>query len=207
MPAEGAAGRPTDGRGRFHLRRALWLAALVFALGLLAACSRGAGNGSSALLADNVDAGAAARTEQPAAREPNRPAAPDFTFTTFDGQQLSLADFKGQAVVLNFWASWCPPCRTEMPYFETTYRAYQDRGVVFIGLAIQDDPEASRAFLEELGITYPNGPDEGDEINRRYGLFGLPTTVFITRGGKIAQKWTGQLSEEQLIAFVEEIAR
>ncbi len=134
-------------------------------------------------------------------------AAPSFAFTTFDGERLSLADLAGNAVVLNFWASWCLPCRAEMPYFETTYRAYQDRGVIFVGLAIQDDPASSRAFLRELGITYPAGPDEGAEIAVGYGLTGLPTTAFITRDGKLARKWTGPLSEKQLVAMVEEIAR
>jgi thiol-disulfide isomerase/thioredoxin len=153
-----------------------------------------------------------------------RAAAPEFSFTTFDGRRLSLGDpslgsavssgdraeagqtLAGKAVVLNFWASWCVPCRAEMPYFESTYRAYQDRGVVFVGLAVQDDPEASRRFIGELGITYPAGPDSGNEIATRYQLTGLPTTIFITRDGKVARKWLGSLSEQQLAAFVEEIA-
>jgi len=132
--------------------------------------------------------------------------APDFEFTTFEGQKLALSQLEGKGVVLNFWASWCVPCREEMPYFETTYQAYKDRGVVFVGLAMQDRPEDSRAFLEELRITYPNGPDEGGDISVRYGVAGLPTTVFITPDGEVARTWQGALSEEQLVALVEEIA-
>lgn len=136
----------------------------------------------------------------------DRSAAPDFPFTTFEGQRLGLADFADQAVVLNFWASWCAPCRQEMPYFETTYRAYRDRGVVFVGLAVQDDPIAAELFLLELGITYPAGPDLGNAVGKAYGLRGLPTTVFITRDHRIARKRIGTISEQQLVQFVDEIA-
>ena len=134
-------------------------------------------------------------------------AAPDFTIQLFGGGTFRLTEQRGRAIVLNFWASWCTPCRAEMPYFETTYRAYRDRGVIFVGVAVQDDPEASRALLEELGITYPAGLDEGNEIALRYQLNGLPTTVFITRDGKVARKRTGAMSENELVTFVEEIAR
>lgn len=173
-------------------------AGLGLAMVLLTACGRG-----------NIGLSAtpptpAARTSAPAgALAP----APEFAFTTFDDQRVSSSDLAGRAIVLNFWASWCTPCRAEMPYFERTYRAYQERGVVFVGLAIQDDPAESRVFLKELGITYPAGPDEGNEIALRYQVSGLPATVFITPDGKIARKWTGALSEQQLVAFVDEIAR
>lgn len=136
-----------------------------------------------------------------------RAAAPDFSFTTFDGQRLAPSDLAGQAVVLNFWASWCAPCRTEMPAFESAYRANRDRGVTFVGLAIEDSPDAARAFLNDLGITYPTGPDAGNAISLRYGVSGLPTTVFIARDGTVARRWLGVLSEQQLTTLVEEIAR
>lgn len=130
-----------------------------------------------------------------------------FEFTTYDGRRLSLGDLRGQAVVLSFWATWCAPCRAEMPYFETTYREYKDRGVVFVGVAMADDPDASKSFLRELGITYSNGPDDDSEISRRYGVVGLPTTVFIGRDGKVARTWAGAIDKERLVALVEEIAR
>ncbi len=135
-----------------------------------------------------------------------RGSAPNFEFTTFEGQRLALSQLEGKGVVLNFWASWCVPCREEMPYFETTYQAYKDRGVVFVGLTMQDRPEDSQAFLEELRITYPNGPDQRGEISVRYGVAGLPMTVCITPDGEVARTWQGALSEQQLVGFVEEIA-
>ncbi|MDP9479042.1 MAG: TlpA family protein disulfide reductase [Actinomycetota bacterium] len=130
-----------------------------------------------------------------------------FELITYDGRRLSLGDLEGQAVVLNFWATWCAPCRTEMPHFESTYREYKQRGVVFVGVAMADDPEASKSFLRELGITYPNGPDDDSEISSRYGVVGLPTTVFIGRDGKVARTWAGTIDKERLVALVEEIAR
>jgi len=134
--------------------------------------------------------------------------APDFELTTLNGEKFRLADNVGQkTIVLNFFATWCAPCRAEMPYFETTYRAYQERGVVFVGLALDDLPQDSQAFLHELGITYPTGPDQGGEIAQRYQVGGLPTTIFITRDGTLARKWLGALSEQQLLANVAEIAR
>lgn len=197
MRVEQVDGRTSAGPRGSKLRRLLGLAALGLALGALAVYASGAlgfsGAPSAPFLAETSPT--------------SRPAAPAFTLTTFEGERITRGDLAGKAVVLNFWASWCAPCRTEMPYFETTYRAYRERGVVFVGLAIQDDPDASRAFLEELGITYPNGPDEGNEIALRYKLTGLPTTVFITRDGKVARRWTGSLTEQQLVTFVEELAR
>lgn len=136
-----------------------------------------------------------------------REAAPDFSFTAFDGQRLAPGDLAGQAVVLNFWASWCAPCRTEMPAFESAYGANRDRGVTFVGLAVQDTPIAARDFWNELRITYPAGLDAGNEISLRYGVTGLPTTVFISHDGTIARRWLGVLNEQQLMAFVEEIAQ
>ncbi len=138
-------------------------------------------------------------------------AAPDFSVKLFDGTVFRLrpegSRQPGRAVVLNFWASWCVPCRAEMPYFETTYRAYRERGVNFVGVTVQDDPADSQAFLDELGITYPSGPDEGNAIALRYQLTGLPTTVFIDRDGIIVRTWIGPIGEKDLVMLVEEIAR
>jgi peroxiredoxin len=133
--------------------------------------------------------------------------APNFELTTLEGERLSLASLAGKPVVLNFWASWCTPCRAEMPHFERTYRAYQDRDVVFVGAAVEDDVMSAREFARHLGITYPLGLDEGGTIARSYRLLGLPGTMFIGRDGKLVRRWAGILDERQLAEFVEEIAR
>lgn len=132
--------------------------------------------------------------------------APPFELTTLDGQRITLADLKGQAVVLNFWASWCAPCRAEMPHFEKVYQEYRDRGVVFVGAAIEDDPLSAGVFVRQLGITYPVGLDEGNRIATSYGLTGLPGTMFITRDGMLARRWAGLITEGQLREFLSAIA-
>ncbi len=117
----------------------------------------------------------------------------------YNGDSFRLGDQRGRPVVLNFWASWCVPCRSEMPAFERTFRAYGKRGAVFVGIAVNDDPAAARAFLKELAITYPAGPDVGSAISQAYQVFGLPTSVLITPGGKVARKHTGEMTEQQLV--------
>lgn len=133
--------------------------------------------------------------------------APDFTLTTLDGDQLRLAELRGKAVVVNFWGSWCAPCRTGMPYFEQAHRANRDRGVVFVGAAVEDRFESAHAFAREFGITYPVGLDDGSEIAKSYGLRGLPGTIFIRRDGTFHRRWPGLISEEQLAQLIDEIAR
>jgi len=133
-------------------------------------------------------------------------AAPAFTLITFDGQRIALADYAGRGVVLNFWASWCVPCRTEMPFFDKVARSSNENRVVFVGLALLDDEPASRAFLNEVGVTYPTGADPNNEIARSFQVVGLPTTVFIRPDGTVARRWPGPITEEQLQQFVRDIS-
>jgi cytochrome c biogenesis protein CcmG, thiol:disulfide interchange protein DsbE len=136
-----------------------------------------------------------------------RPLATDFSAPSFSGQELRLADFGGQPVVLNFWASWCPPCRAEARDLERAWQAYRERGVVFLGVDIQDSEPEARVFLHEFGVTYPNILDAANEIAVTYGISGIPTTIFIDRDGRIAGHRVGPLSEQQLVARVEELLR
>jgi cytochrome c biogenesis protein CcmG/thiol:disulfide interchange protein DsbE len=121
-----------------------------------------------------------------------KPATP-FTLTLFDGRQLSLEELRGQVVFLNFWASWCPPCRAEARTLEAAWQKYQDRDVVFLGVNIQDRQEAARGFLQEFGITYPNGRDDAGKIAIAYGVWGLPETFILDRDGRITYKHIGAL--------------
>lgn len=137
----------------------------------------------------------------------NRPA-PDFSLTLFGtGEALRLSDLRGKVVVLNFWASWCPPCRDEAPTFERVWKEYKDRGVVFVGVDIWDTDEDAAKFLQEFGITYPTGPDPNGEIAIDYGLTGIPETYFITREGMIAQKAIGIVQEATFYQVLEDLLK
>ncbi|MSQ23496.1 MAG: TlpA family protein disulfide reductase [Chloroflexi bacterium] len=136
-----------------------------------------------------------------AASEAHGPA-PEFQLDTFAGERIQLADFRGKPLVLNFWASWCVPCRAEMPYFERTFETYRAWGVTFVGFAVEDDPGAARDFLRELGVTYPAGIDYRNETAVRYRLTGLPTTIFIGADGNIFRTINGPVTEQELIALL-----
>lgn len=131
--------------------------------------------------------------------------APDFTLSLFDGGQLTLSDLQGQVVVVNFWASWCIPCRDEAPILEQTWRRYRDRGVVFIGVAYLDTDKEARAFVEEFNVTYPNGPDLGTRIAPAYRIKGVPETFFIARDGRVADLEIGPLTETRLVSAIESL--
>jgi cytochrome c biogenesis protein CcmG/thiol:disulfide interchange protein DsbE len=134
----------------------------------------------------------------------NRPA-PDFTLTSFEGAKISLADLRGKPVVINFWASWCPPCKIEAPLIERVWRAYKNRGPVFLGVNIQDREEDALNYIREFDITYPNGPDPTGEISIDYGVSGLPVTFFVSKNGDIVRRWVGAIEKSVLIRSIEEI--
>lgn len=119
--------------------------------------------------------------------------APEFSFTTFTGETISLQDLRGQGVVLNFWASWCDPCRDEAELLEATWRREQGNGIVFIGLDYLDQEPAAKAYLEEFNITYPSGPDLQSAAARRYGIKGVPETFFIDPQGNITELVIGPI--------------
>jgi cytochrome c biogenesis protein CcmG/thiol:disulfide interchange protein DsbE len=134
----------------------------------------------------------------------NRPA-PGFALKTFEGNPIALANFRGRPVVINFWASWCPPCREEAPLIERTWRAYKNRDLIFLGVNIQDRKEDALNYMREFDITYPNGPDPTGEISIDYGVSGLPVTFFVSRDGKVVRRWVGALEHSVLNRSIEEI--
>ena len=126
----------------------------------------------------------------------DRPAAA-FTVTTFAGSPLSLESLRGKVVMLNFWASWCrPACYEEAPALERTWREYKDKGVVVVGIDIQDRDEAARTFLTEFGHSFPNAPDPAGRVAVDYGVYGVPETFFIDRKGRVRFKHVGALTDE-----------
>ena len=112
---------------------------------------------------------------------------PTFTLTTFDGEQISLADLKDKVVVLNFWASWCKPCEEEAADLETAWRIYEPGGeVVFLGVDYVDTETEAQIYLEKFDITYPNGPDLRTKISQAFRIRGVPETYIIDKNGKLA---------------------
>jgi cytochrome c biogenesis protein CcmG/thiol:disulfide interchange protein DsbE len=134
-----------------------------------------------------------------------RPAAP-FSLTTLEGQPLSLADQRGKVVVLNFWASWChPACYDEAPALERSWRGYRDRGVVVIGVDIQDTAEAARKFMSDFSLSFPNVRDLAGKVSVDYGVYGVPETFFIDRKGVIRAKHVGAVNDAIFRAEVERL--
>jgi cytochrome c biogenesis protein CcmG, thiol:disulfide interchange protein DsbE len=141
--------------------------------------------------------------------------APEFSITTFDGQTLSSASLKGKAVVVNFWASWCIPCRDEAPALERAWEKYGGRGLVVLGVDYVDTEPEAKAFISEFKQTYPNGPDVGTRVSQAYHITGVPETYFIGRDGKLLPgidsdghvngNWIGPVPEEALIARIEQL--
>jgi peroxiredoxin len=133
--------------------------------------------------------------------------APDFRLTLLDGSTLSLADLRGQVVVLNIWASWCPPCTEELPALQSVWTSYQDADVVLVGAAYQENEKDVRAAVESYGLTYPIGLDTNDRIASTYGITGVPETFIIDAEGRIAYVHIGPITVDQLTQEMESLVK
>jgi cytochrome c biogenesis protein CcmG/thiol:disulfide interchange protein DsbE len=132
-----------------------------------------------------------------------RPAAP-FALTTFEGEPLALEALRGKVVLVNFWASWCTPaCYDEAPVLERAWRDYRDRGLVIVGVGMQDTPEAAQAFIRRFGLTFPNAPDAGGKVAVEYGVYGVPETFVVDRAGTIRAKHVGAVTDAVIRGQVE----
>jgi cytochrome c biogenesis protein CcmG/thiol:disulfide interchange protein DsbE len=132
-------------------------------------------------------------------------AAPAFSLANLamSGHTISPADFRGRPLVVNFWASWCIPCRTEMPLLQRVHRAVGGQ-VQFLGIDSNDTSGAAVGFLDQVHVTYSVASDDGGSVATAYGLFGLPTTVFISPSGKIVGRIIGQLHGDTLRNAIKE---
>lgn len=166
-----------------RLRRRVLVAVVITAVGVAATAAWLAGDDSTGgrLSTDNT----------------GRAAAFDLENVHAGQARVALADYRGRPVVVNFFASWCVPCRSEMPTFARVAGDF-DGQVVFLGVDHQDSRGPALALLQETGVTYPTGYDPDGAVAREYGLFGMPSTVFVSADGDVVATRTGEMSETEL---------
>jgi len=128
--------------------------------------------------------------------------APSFPATTLTGTQSGLDAYRGRIVVMNLWASWCPPCRAEMPDLQRLYQAYRSRNVVVIGVDQGESAERVGAFARSLDIHYPILLDQQQQYGRVYAALGLPTTIVIDPRGTVVRGFDGALSYPQMVSAI-----
>lgn len=181
------------------------LLGLVVAL-FLTACAAGTDTASQDADTSSQDEAAAAGTADTSSQEDSvaaGPPVPDRTFETFDGQERSLTEFTGTPLVVNFWASWCPPCVAEMPDLE---RVHVDLGdeVRFIGLNTQDSLQQAETLVTQTGVTYDLGLDPEGALFSDFEVVAMPTTFFVDDAGAIVHRHAGLLTEQQLRDLIDE---
>jgi len=178
-----------------------WLVAAVAAAGLAAAVIWG---GTNAPTAGRAAPGGAATTSSKAL-SPDvcdagaKPANLNFTLKDVNGADVSLASFTGKVIVLDFWATWCGPCKVEIPGFVELHEKYKDRGLAVVGIQVQDQPDGLKPFVQEFKMTYPVLIGMGhDDLEEAFApIWGLPTTFIISRDGLICRKRMGLHAKEQ----------
>ena len=132
-------------------------------------------------------------------------AAKEFSLTTLDGDTIDLASLRGKVVMVDFWASWCAPCRFEAPDLVEVYLEYADRDVEFIGVDIWDQRQGAIDHIERYQVTYPNGVDDEGAIAISYGVRGIPEKLFIGRDGMIVKKFVGPVDADTLRRTLNEL--
>ena len=182
--------------GRLRRSRAALGGLIVVAGFLFVACSGGSGTSADAK-----------------AEEDDGDLAPDFELTLFEtpnharGETISLSQFRGQPVVLNFWFPSCPPCVAEMPDLEAAFQAHKEIGLQFIGIQLLglDTANDGQEFVNEVGVTYALGADETGAIVRNYKITGFPSTVLIDEDQRLIRTWTGLLDASTLDGLIEDL--
>jgi peroxiredoxin len=131
--------------------------------------------------------------------------APVITAETVDGEQVSLSGLRGKVVILNFWATWCAPCREEMPALQERYEKYKDSDLVVLAVDFDETADDVRAFRDQLGLTFPVLLDPGAAIQQLYRVRGYPTTYFVDRDGTIQVQHIGVMFEDQLDGYLTQL--
>ncbi|MCY3559904.1 MAG: TlpA disulfide reductase family protein [bacterium] len=195
---------------RAKLRRRLRGASAMLALLLALSCGSGAAETASLPPpnegAETVNEASAAADEGTGAGEAaaaDQRQVPEVRFTYFDGAEGTLADLAGKPAVINFWASWCPPCITEMPAFEAVHVELAPQ-VAFLGFNVGDEVGAAQDLADRTGVTYPLAADSDSAIFGAFGGFGMPTTAFVTPDGAIAHIVSSRLRAQDLRALIAE---
>jgi peroxiredoxin len=143
---------------------------------------------------------------RPSLAGPSQSIAPDFELASLDGRKVSLKDLRGKVVLLNFWATWCPPCKAEMPDLEALYREYgAARDFVVVGANLEEDAGAVEAFVRERGLSFPVLLDSEGATAGSFGVRGLPATFIIDREGRIRDAWNGQIAREAMLARLQKV--
>ncbi|MDQ0416361.1 peroxiredoxin [Croceifilum oryzae] len=139
-------------------------------------------------------------------KQPDRgDVAPNFTLTTLDGKKMSLSDLKGKGVMLNFWGTWCEPCKAEMPAMEQVYKKYQEKGFEIVAVNVGESDVAVHSFMKSYDLGFPIWLDPDKDVTRLYRVGPIPSTFFIDEKGIVARQNMGELNLAQLEAYINEI--
>ncbi len=133
--------------------------------------------------------------------------APDFSLKDLEGNNVTLADYKGKVVFLNFWATWCPPCRQEIPDFIKAYEKHKDNGLVILGVAVSDKENSVRSFVEKNKISYPVAMGDVKIVQDYEPGQYIPATIVIDRNGKIHDKHVGVMDMSQVEKIFKELSK
>jgi peroxiredoxin len=118
----------------------------------------------------------------------------DFSLPLTDGTNINTEKLRGKVVFLNFWATWCGPCREEMPSMEALYRRFKDRGLQILAVNVQESPRQAAAFMDQWGLTFPVALDSRGNVGNTYGVMAIPTTYIINQEGEIISRVVGSLN-------------
>jgi cytochrome c biogenesis protein CcmG/thiol:disulfide interchange protein DsbE len=128
---------------------------------------------------------------------------PDFTADTLTGESVHLSDYRGQVIMLNFWATWCPPCRAEMPTIEAAYEQYHDQGFAVFAINNAEHPAQIQPFADALSLRFSIVLDTEARLQRTFAISGYPTSLFISPNGDLYAKHSGMLTPQQLDSYIE----